>query len=358
MNGKLFWVIGLLLVATVVAAAETRTWTFEKSGKTVRGEVVGFDGNSVILKLPEGKTFSVVISYLIESDRDHLSAKRKQADEDAADRARDRMSWSYETRLFKGTVLQKLPEGLLVSSGEDNLAKVGVMEYWPAIPIPNAVGIGERSRYNPYVAEGDAPGATCLGLIFLVDFPDYSKVVDGDKIEVMGHRVGTHSYTTAQGSMKTVRRFTASISNFEQRMAKQKPERKHINETKSTSDSYNYEGPSITIAGKVLQKLPNGLLVDSGIYEMPYEPNDKGEYVYHGKSSFIHNTPNQFEESMRRTRPRAVHVGLVLLVDFPKYPDVVDDDLIRALAYPVGEYSYTTAQDARKTVRRFSAKPP
>ena len=113
--------IVLLLAATTVAVAEMRTWTFEKSGKTVQGEVAGFEANSVLLKVPEGKTFSVTISYLIKSDRDYLVAKRKQSDEEEAARARDRMSWSYETRLIKGTVLQKIPEGLLVSSGDEHL---------------------------------------------------------------------------------------------------------------------------------------------------------------------------------------------------------------------------------------------
>ena len=201
--------------------------------------------------------------------------------------------------------------------------------------------------------EGDKPGSLCLGLVLLVDFDNYSAVVDGDKIEVMGHQVGTHSYTTAKGSTKTVRRFTANIRNFEQRMAKQKPERKQIDEVKSTSDWYNYKGSSRTIAGKVLQKRPNGLLVDSGAYEMP--PDAEKEYVLHGKTSLRRNRVGQ-DKQTDGDEPGAVYVGLVLLVDFPKYSVVVDDDLIRVLAHPIGEYSYRTAQNAQSTVRKFSAK--
>ena len=69
-------VFGLLLAATVAASAEMRTWTFEKSGKTVRGEVVGFEGDSVTLKLDDGKTFSVPTSYFIQSDRAKLASEQ------------------------------------------------------------------------------------------------------------------------------------------------------------------------------------------------------------------------------------------------------------------------------------------
>ena len=69
-------VIGLLLVATTVAVAEMLTWTFQKSGKTMQGEVVGFAGDTVTMKLPDGKTISVPIAYLVESNRVDLAAER------------------------------------------------------------------------------------------------------------------------------------------------------------------------------------------------------------------------------------------------------------------------------------------
>jgi hypothetical protein len=69
-------IIGLLLVATTVAGAEMRTWTFEESGKTVQGEVAGFTGGAVTLKRADGKTVSVPIAYLTESDRAFLATER------------------------------------------------------------------------------------------------------------------------------------------------------------------------------------------------------------------------------------------------------------------------------------------
>ena len=71
-----FCLIGLLLAATAVAAAETRTWTFEQSGKTVQAELIAFAGGAVQLKGTDGKTFSVPIAYLTESDRHYLAAER------------------------------------------------------------------------------------------------------------------------------------------------------------------------------------------------------------------------------------------------------------------------------------------
>ena len=75
MNGGLR-MIGLLLTATAVAGAEMRTWTFEESGKTVQGEVLGFTGDAVTLKRLDGKTFSVPVAYLTETDRVFLVAER------------------------------------------------------------------------------------------------------------------------------------------------------------------------------------------------------------------------------------------------------------------------------------------
>jgi hypothetical protein len=71
-------VVGLLLAAVVVALAEMQTWTFQKSGKTIEGEVIDFAGDAVTMKLPDGKTFTVPIAYLTESNRVTLAAERSK----------------------------------------------------------------------------------------------------------------------------------------------------------------------------------------------------------------------------------------------------------------------------------------
>jgi hypothetical protein len=66
----------VLLAATAVAAAEMRTWTFEESGKTLEGEVVGFAGDAVTLRRADGRTNFVPIAYFMISDRVYLAAER------------------------------------------------------------------------------------------------------------------------------------------------------------------------------------------------------------------------------------------------------------------------------------------
>jgi hypothetical protein len=74
-NGRI-GVFGFLVVATASSAAEMRTWTFEKSGKTIRAEVSNFVGtNMVALKGADGKSFTVPIAYLVESNRVFLAAE-------------------------------------------------------------------------------------------------------------------------------------------------------------------------------------------------------------------------------------------------------------------------------------------
>ena len=68
--------MGLLLLATAFAAAEMRTWTFEQSGKSIQAELITFAGEAVTLKGADGKTVSVPIAYLTESDRAYLAAER------------------------------------------------------------------------------------------------------------------------------------------------------------------------------------------------------------------------------------------------------------------------------------------
>ncbi len=69
-------VIGLLVLVTVAGLAQMRTWTFEKSGKTIQGEVVGFSGDVVNLRRADGKIYSVPIAYLTASNRTELVAER------------------------------------------------------------------------------------------------------------------------------------------------------------------------------------------------------------------------------------------------------------------------------------------
>ena len=66
----------ILLATTMAAVAEMRTWTFEKSGKTIEAEVVGFSGANAMMKLADGKSYTVPIAFLTETDRAYLTEQK------------------------------------------------------------------------------------------------------------------------------------------------------------------------------------------------------------------------------------------------------------------------------------------
>jgi len=71
-------VAGLLVMATTVAVADMRTWTFEKTGTTMEAELVGFAGENATMKLPDGKVYTVPIAYLVASNRVYLAEQRSK----------------------------------------------------------------------------------------------------------------------------------------------------------------------------------------------------------------------------------------------------------------------------------------
>jgi hypothetical protein len=86
---------------------------------------------------------------------------------------------------------------------------------------------------------------------------------------------------------------------------------------------------SRTISGKVIQKIPEGLLVDNAW------------------SSYV-------TETIREPSPATEYTSLCLLIDYPEYDQTVDGDYIHILAYPAGQYVYTTVNNSQKTVRKFT----
>ena len=64
--------------ALALSGAEMRTWTLEKSGKTLEAQVAGFSDNAVTLKEANGRTVSVPLAYLSKGDRQYLVTERSQ----------------------------------------------------------------------------------------------------------------------------------------------------------------------------------------------------------------------------------------------------------------------------------------
>lgn len=103
------------------------------------------------------------------------------------------------------------------------------------------------------------------------------------------------------------------------------------------------------VAGRVLQVLPEGLVVDSGYSQLLSPPLNRS-WLVSGTVS-VNRDPNAVEEN----KPDAVCVGVVLLSKYPKKPAVKQYDYVVMHAYPAGDYLYTPVPGVQKIVRRFSA---
>jgi hypothetical protein len=105
------------------------------------------------------------------------------------------------------------------------------------------------------------------------------------------------------------------------------------------------------ICGKILDVLPEGLVVESGYTNLLREPIKKS-WLLPGTVEASRAT-NLIEEKA----PGAVCVGLTLVVNAPKgkarKPEKFDYVIIEG--YPAGEFNYTSAGTVRRTIRRFSA---
>jgi hypothetical protein len=103
------------------------------------------------------------------------------------------------------------------------------------------------------------------------------------------------------------------------------------------------------VAGKVVQVVPEGLVVDSGYSRLLSAPFNKS-WVVTGTAS-VSRDANAVEEK----KPDSVCVGLVLLSNIPKRPGVKAFDYVVIHGYPAGEYSYKPVPGVEKVIRRFSA---
>jgi hypothetical protein len=363
MKSKVF-AIGLVLAAAVVAVGQTRTFTFEKSGKTVEGEVidVNWSMGTASLKLADGQTYSLKISYLVKDDQSYLGSVASRTESEKAKVNAFIGKCEGGRRTISGKVLQKIPpNGLLVFSGYDTWKEVGVTKHYPDQGIPGVNGAWNIRSVAPIVFEGDKPGAACLGVVLLLDYPQYEQVVDEDRInDVTAYPAGEYSYTTANQSSKVVRMFSTSLDKAAKSRAAQKEEAERLAAERRKTDQgdrgevgVSGDGGQGLIAGTILQKLPDGLLVESGAEPIAVNRSSfESRSFYHGWTITEQPGPPEIK---KQPVPDNLVRGLIMLVGFRDYSEVVDGDIIRVSAHPVGVYSYTTAGNATKTVKKFSA---
>jgi hypothetical protein len=102
------------------------------------------------------------------------------------------------------------------------------------------------------------------------------------------------------------------------------------------------------ICGKVLQIVPEGLVVESG-YTNLLRPELSHSWLAPG--NVVSSLPPNLVE---QNSPDAICVGLVLVTDFPKRPAVRSYDYVIFQAYPAGQYDYMPVPTVKKIIRRFS----
>jgi len=87
-----------------------------------------------------------------------------------------------------------------------------------------------------------------------------------------------------------------------------------------------------------------------------FEPTHVGCYWKNLPASFLWTTrfTRRKVESAKRAARIQIFSGLCLLTDYPNASGVVDGDVVRAIAYPNGDYSYTAVSGGSKTVRQFT----
>ena len=108
-----------------------------------------------------------------------------------------------ERRSICGKILRIFPNGILVESGYTNLARGPLTKSWL---VPGSV-IASRA---PNLVERRAPGAICVGNIFLTDLPR-GKPHQYDYVIIAGYPTGEFTYASVGVIQKTVRRFSANL---------------------------------------------------------------------------------------------------------------------------------------------------
>jgi hypothetical protein len=103
------------------------------------------------------------------------------------------------------------------------------------------------------------------------------------------------------------------------------------------------------VCGRVLQILPEGLVVDSGYADLLKPPFNQS-WVVRANVAVTKN-PSLIEEK----KPDAVCVGLVFLTSIPKRPAVKPYDYVVIHGYPAGEHVYAPVPGVEKAIRQFSA---
>jgi hypothetical protein len=106
------------------------------------------------------------------------------------------------------------------------------------------------------------------------------------------------------------------------------------------------------ISGKIVKVLPDGLVVDSGYEGLSRPPLNESWFI---PGTITATRPANLVEA---GQPDAVCVGLVFLTDLPKLRRITPKlyDYVNIEGFPIGQYTYTSVGDIRRTVRKFTTR--
>ena len=104
------------------------------------------------------------------------------------------------------------------------------------------------------------------------------------------------------------------------------------------------------ICGKILQILPDGLVVDSGYTNLMRPPLNLSWVV---PGTVVSSRATNLVEG---NQSESLCLGQVFLTDLPKKPVPKLYDYVNLVGYPSGQRTYTSVGDVQHTVRKFSAK--
>ena len=105
-----------------------------------------------------------------------------------------------------GRVLQITPQGLVVDSGYTSLLRPQLGHSWV---IRSNVAADRPAN----LIEENAPGAVCVGLVFVTDIPKRPVPKRYDYVVLLGYPAGQYSYTAVGTVHKTIRRFSVILAS-------------------------------------------------------------------------------------------------------------------------------------------------
>lgn len=105
------------------------------------------------------------------------------------------------------------------------------------------------------------------------------------------------------------------------------------------------------ICGKILEVLPDGLVVDSGYTDLLRQPLIQSWLVPGTVKA------SRAENLLEENKPGDICIGLVFLTNLPKGKKLkpAQYDYVIIEGYPAGQYTYTSVGSIQRTVRQFCA---